>query len=342
MIWRRFRSAASRQAPVREAALDTSAMRSQLVEIWSREHSDAAECSLIVPIYNGARFLSESLPAVLGQAGIVCDILISDDCSEDGSLDAVLEQAKRYTGPHNVRVFRTSQPAVCEHMPLLAAASRFDRIVQAHQDDVSDPGRARALVSALTGDVKLVTSVARFATATGIREPTQEDVESLKDYAEFGALLIDGRHLIKGACYGMHRDLFRCFPPLSWDYLSHGHDILLFIRAHIIGHWEILFSPLLTVGEHPEQGFRQLIDWQDSATMKFDFALRGLAVLKAAETDLRFAHEAGFADKAATAKLEARLEEVRRHFLDALVTNRELAIKRGFRLSWTKRKGRLA
>jgi hypothetical protein len=295
-------------------------MRSHLIEVYSQERSAKAECSIVVPVYNGARFLSDSIPSVLGQSDIVCDILISDDCSDDGSLEAVVARA---------------------NMPLLVAASRCDRIVQAHQDDVSDPRRASVLTSALTGKAKLVTSVARVRTATDLKEPTKKAVAALKKNADFRALLVDGRGVIRGACYGMHRDLFRCFPPLSWDYLSHGHDVLLYIRARIIGRCGIIYSPLLTVGEHSERGFYQLIDRQDSATSQFDFALRRLAILKAAQADLTFAEAAGLVDATRRQKVGDLLDEVRHHFLDVLVTNRELAIQRGFRLSWTKRVGRL-
>jgi hypothetical protein len=341
MIWRRLMSAIDRQGPLHGNVLDTSAMRSNLIEVYSQERSNAVECSVIVPIYNGARFLSDSIPAVLGQSDIICDILISDDCSEDGSLDAVLGWVKRYSGPHNVRVYRTSRPAVCEHMPLLVAASRSDRIIQAHQDDVSDPRRARVLTSALTGEVKLVTSVARLRTAAGVKEPSSDAIESLRKKASFKAFLRRSRGVMAGARYGMHRDIFRCFPALSWDYLSHGHDVLLHIRAHMIGRCEIVYEPLLTIGVHPDQGSFQLFDKQDQATRDFDFALRRLAILKAARADLDFAHAAGFVDAERRQTIDKRLNEARRYFVDALVTNRELAIQRGFRLSWTRRVGRL-
>lgn len=316
-------------------------MRSHLIEVYSQERSAEAECSIVVPIYNGSRFLPDSIPSVLGQDEIICDILISDDCSEDGSLDAVLGWVRRYSGPHSVRVYRTSEPAVSEHTPLLVRASRSNRIIQAHQDDISEPGRARVLASALTGKVKLVTSVARVRTATNVKEPSAKAIESIRENANFSALLVRGRGVIRGACYGMHRDIFQSFPALSWDYLSHGHDILLYIRAHMIGRYEIIYSPLLTVGEHPEQGWNQLIDRQDPATATFDFALRRLGILRAAQADLDFAHTAGFVDAGRRQTIDKQLNEARQYFVDTLVTNRELAIQRGFRLCWTRRVGRL-
>jgi hypothetical protein len=139
----------------------------------------------------------------------------------------------------------------------------------------------------------------------------------------------------------MHRDLFECFPPLSWDYLSNGHDVLLHIRAHIIGRCEIIFSPLLTVGEHPGRALYQLIDSQDQATSTFDFALRNLAILRVAQADLDFAHTAGLIDAERRQAIGNALNDVREYLVDALVTNRELAIKRGFRLGWARRVGRL-
>jgi hypothetical protein len=316
-------------------------MRSRLVEVYAQERSGGADCSIVVPIYNGARFLRRSIPAVLGQADIVCDILISDDCSEDGSLDVVLRLVKAYSGPHGVRVFRTSEPAVCEHMPLLVAESRSSRIIQAHQDDVSDPKRARALASTLSGKVKLVTSASRIRSGRHVREPTAQTLAFLRNNANFPTLLANGWGLIRGAAYGMHRDIFERFPPLSWDYLSHGHDMLLYVRAHVLGRCRIIFSPLLTIGDHPDRGYYQLVDRQDSATTAFDAALRILAVLRTARSELDLAWEAGLVEQARKTVIEAQLDETRRYALEKLVTNRELAIRRGFRLSWTRRAGRL-
>jgi hypothetical protein len=318
-----------------------SAMRSRLVEVYSQERSARAECSVIVPAYNGARFLADAIPSVLGQTDIACDILISDDCSEDGSLDVILGLVRDYSGPHNVRVYRTSGPAVCEHMPLLVAASRSDRIIQAHQDDVSEPRRARVLASALAGGVKLVTSIGRIRTDTALKQLSAKAVASLRKNANFASLLVNGQGVVKGGCYGMHRDIFRRFPALSWDYLTHGHDVLLYVRAHLIGRCRIIYSPLLTIGDHPERGFYQLVDRQDPATTAFDFALRKVAILGVALSELDQAHAAGLVDAPRKETIGKLLDDTRRHFVDTLVANRELAIQRGFRLSWTKRTGRL-
>ncbi len=315
-------------------------MRSQLVEVYAQTRGTKFDCSIVVPVWNGTGFLADSIPSVLRQIGVACDVLISDDCSDDDSLETILSLVKTYHGPHSVRVYRTSLRAINEHIPLLAAESRSERIIQAHQDDIADPERAKVLVLALSGRVKLVTSVARLQSASGLSEPTADVIESIRRNDTFKAYLMSGQGVMGGARYGMHRDIFDKFPQLSWDYLSGGQDILLHIRAHILGGCKTIFTPLLTIGDHPARGSRRLFDNQNSATRAFDFALRRLAILGAALTDLDAARNAGLVEAARARKIAKQLRQARRFFTDALVKNRELAIQRGYRSSWIKGEAR--
>ncbi len=312
------------------------AMRSQLIEVYSQERSAPCDCSVVVPVYNGTPFLGKSIPAVLGQTDVVCDIVISDDCSSDGSLEAVLGLVRPYTGPHSIRVFRTSKPAPSEHIPLLVAVSRCDRIIQAHQDDVSYPGRARVLTTALSGDVKLVTSIARLRTASSVTEPSAEAVKSLRENNRFESYLMGGQGVMGGARYGMHRDIFDRFPVLSWDHLSSGQDILLHIRAHILGSCRVIYYPLLTIGDHPDRISHSLFDKQSQVTWDADFALRRIVILSVALGDLEFACNAGSVDVKRAKKIARKLRKARGAFVKELVKGRELAIQQGFRLSWTR------
>ena len=152
---------------------------------------------------------------------------------------------------------------------------------------------------------------------------------------------MNGQGVMGGARYGMHRDIFDRFPMLSWDYLSGGQDIILHIRAHMIGGCKTILSPLLTIGDHPERTSYRLFDNQDRATRGFDFALRRLAILNAALKDLNYVREAGIISAERAKKIGRQIRKARRSFVDTLVTNRELAIQKGFRLSWTKPEAQL-
>lgn len=311
-------------------------MRSRLIEVYAQDRGGRPDCSVAVPVYNGAPFLRDSIGSVLNQSEATCDILISDDGSDDGSLETILEIVRPYNGPHSVRVFRTEVPAVVEHMPLLVEASRCDHIIQAHQDDMSDPGRAAFLSRMLAGKARLVTSVARVRKGDTVTAPAAATVAALRANSKFKAYLMSGQGIMGGARYGMHRDIFRLFPPLSWDHLSHGQDILLHIRAKMIGACKVVYQPLLTIGDHAARGSYAMFDKQDDATWQFDFSLRRITILSVALKDLAFAKAAGSVPEKRAAKLEKRLVAARLAFLDSLAASREQAIQRGFKLSWVK------
>ena len=311
-------------------------MRSRLIEVYEQERPGAQDCSIVVPVYNGARFLRESLGAVLAQSGVTCDIIISDDGSDDGSLETILDIVRPYAGPHSVRVFRTDVPAIVENVPLLVAASRCTAIVQAHQDDVSDPERALVLSQRLAGKARLATSVARIRKDGRTSEPSRGALASLRKSSSFGALLRTGGGVIAGARYGMHRDLFRLFPPLDAEHLSHGHDVLLYMRAKMLGACKIVYRPLITIGDHPDRGSHRMFDRQDPATRRFDFSLRRMVVLTVALKDLAHVEATGDVPPERAARIRRRLTAARLHFVDELASQRELAIQRGFRLTWTK------
>ena len=42
--------------------------------------------SVLLPMYNGERYLAEQVRSILGQEGVDVRLLIVDDCSRDGSL----------------------------------------------------------------------------------------------------------------------------------------------------------------------------------------------------------------------------------------------------------------
>lgn len=311
-------------------------MRTELIEVYDQVRQDPPDCSIVVPVYNGVRFLRESLVSVIGQTGIVCEILISDDGSDDGSLEEVLAIIRPYAGPHSIRVYRTSAPAIVDNMPLLVHASRTDCIIQAHQDDVSDPDRAFTLRRRLKGRAKLVTSVARTRKAGVVSGPSAATMAKLRAGTTFKGLVENGQGVISGARYAMHRDLFQLFPPLSGEHLSHGHDVLLYVRAKMLGACKIIRRPIITIGDHPGRGSRQLFDRQDAATRGFDFALRRLVILSVALRDLAHVVATGAITAERAERIGARLAAMRAAYLDALVANREAAIGRGFRLAWTK------
>ena len=53
--------------------------------------------SVVMCTYNGERFLREQMDSILAQTYPIHEIIISDDCSTDGTIDILREYAAKHT-----------------------------------------------------------------------------------------------------------------------------------------------------------------------------------------------------------------------------------------------------
>lgn len=111
--------------------------------------NEKTEMSILMPIWNCEEFIESALNSVLGQTGIVVEILISDDASSDGTyaLAKKTVQAWINTRPllHRVLLRRNIERQGRLHFNQLASFASHDIMFEAHGDDVSLPERARIL-----------------------------------------------------------------------------------------------------------------------------------------------------------------------------------------------------
>ncbi len=73
--------------------------------------ADSCERPLVtfyVITYNQARFVREAVESALAQTYSPIEILLSDDCSTDGTFEIIQETVKGYSGPHTVILNRNT------------------------------------------------------------------------------------------------------------------------------------------------------------------------------------------------------------------------------------------
>jgi len=308
----------------------------ELAQLYERRQAGALDCSILVPVFNGARFIAESLPTVFAQQDVRAEILISDDCSSDDSLERVLELARAYKGAHDVVVLKTTARAEFEHMPMLAARARCEVLIAAHQDDVAYPARSRSLLNAMRREgVKLVSSIADYRQDGRKLPPSQELLQQVRGFKTGEPFLYNGYDVIIGSRFAMHADLFRLFPRLERAYLTGGLDVLLPIRALMLGEIARIERPLLQCELHDERWSTKLWDAQRPETAVFGYAMRRLAVLECALQEVAQAHKDGHVSAERHQHLVRWLRRARAFFAAELVKAREGLIRAGFTLSWT-------
>ena len=135
-------------------------------------HPQAApKVSVIVPIYNQAQFIRETVESVLGQDHPNIELVLSDDGSTDGTSDMLREYAER--DPSRVKVVASEQNT--------GIAGAFNRALDAHTgeyiawlggDDVMLPGKLSRQVAALAR------APTRSAAATTRRSSTRPPARS--------------------------------------------------------------------------------------------------------------------------------------------------------------------
>lgn len=121
--------------------------------------------TVAIPTYNGAVHLAEALSSILRQEDIAFDLIISDDHSDDDTLEVVRATAgaRAQIDAHGERLGLAGNWNRC------AALCRTPFLAIFHQDDVMKPGHLRAHVDTLAADdrVGLVASASEVIDERG-------------------------------------------------------------------------------------------------------------------------------------------------------------------------------
>lgn len=99
--------------------------------------------------YNQEKYIREAVEGALAQTYAPLEIILSDDCSEDGTFEIMQTMAAAYRGPHRVILRRNEinlQTAL--HVQAAANVMSGELMVVAAGDDVSLPERVEQLVRA--------------------------------------------------------------------------------------------------------------------------------------------------------------------------------------------------
>ena len=106
--------------------------------------------SVVIPTYNGARFIHEALASVFAQTALPQEIIVVDDCSTDGTAEIVERIGQ--SAPVPVRLFRQTKnsggPAHPINLGVRAAKGKYIAVLD--QDDVLVPDKIERQTRALS------------------------------------------------------------------------------------------------------------------------------------------------------------------------------------------------
>lgn len=200
--------------------------------------------TLLVIAYRMRDTIAEALHSALAQT-YPCEIIVSDDTSGDGTLDAARAAAR--TDPR-VQLRSTARNlGLCAHLNELVRLAHGDIVVCMAGDDVAYPNRVQSLVAAFVANpaAQLVGSSVDDVDAGGALLASA--VRGLPERVDQRWLLRRGKLVtVLGASMAFRRELVADLPPLAGTV----EDNILTLRAALLGDCLCLPQPLLKYRLH--------------------------------------------------------------------------------------------
>lgn len=205
--------------------------------------------TFVVVAYRQERFIAEAVQSALAQTYSPLQVVLSDDCSPDGTFATMEALASEYRGPHEVKLHRSRcNRGVTSHLNDLLEITSGRLVVFQAGDDVSEPERTEMLVHrwvslgqpacSLFSKYKEISENGEVL-GTGGGEPFRSETswQRLADHDRrvFGSY--------PGCTQAFTREAFEFFGPLPADIVQ--EDICLQLRSAILGGVGFVDEPLV-------------------------------------------------------------------------------------------------
>lgn len=105
--------------------------------------------SVVMSVFNGARYLRDAIESVLAQEGVDFEVVVVDDGSRDGSPEIVAELARH---DERLRLVRQENSGLTKALARACSEARGRYIARQDDDDLSAPGRLAKQAAALEAD----------------------------------------------------------------------------------------------------------------------------------------------------------------------------------------------
>jgi glycosyltransferase involved in cell wall biosynthesis len=212
------------------------------------KHMDSADnrplITLAIFAYNQKHLVAEAVKGALSQTYSPLEIIISDDCSTDGTLEVIKKSIYQYKGPHEVIVrCNDSNLGISGHINEVMKSARGELLVAAAGDDISFPDRVQRTVDAYLESNKKAYSI--YGKALLIDEKGMSMRKVIPDTPRDLSLNYFGKRVrfVEGSTHAWHRDIFDIFGPMDTKVVS--EDVVIPFRALLLGSISFIDKPLI-------------------------------------------------------------------------------------------------
>jgi glycosyltransferase involved in cell wall biosynthesis len=207
--------------------------------------------SVVVITYNGARYIGDQVQSIIRQTRAPEEIIISDDASNDDTVERARSALRSWHGQSHVRIARRNV-GVSANLQAGLEEATGDVVMLADQDDIWWPQRVERQMAAIENDpsVAAVFCDADLVDAEGhavgarLWEREGFSVKQRRIWARDPAAVLLGGQVVTGATLALRRELLDVVLPLP---TSGWHDswialVTVFSGAEMLALPEALLS----------------------------------------------------------------------------------------------------
>ena len=195
--------------------------------------------------YNQEHYVREAMEGAFSQTYQPLEIVISDDCSTDGTFRIIEEMTEKYAGPHKLVVNRNSENlGLIGHINRITSLSSGELIVYGAGDDISLPNRTEKLVERYLASgrtASLIHSSVYLIDVSGKRLGTRLP-PVISGSMDLGKMALSGA-LIIGATTSFTRKIEDTFGPIQYSKCI--EDLVMGFRSALTGGLEYIPEPLI-------------------------------------------------------------------------------------------------
>jgi glycosyltransferase involved in cell wall biosynthesis len=232
--------------------------------------------------YNQENYIREAVEAALAQDYPNLEIIISDDCSVDGTLDVIQSIANEYCGAHTLRIVRNeTNMGIGPHVSNVGMLASGELVVVAAGDDFSVSERVSRIVDTWCANGK---PEGALHSAVCVRHKNGEVAVSRgagsvpeKSTLEY-FVKNDFRGLFFGSAAAYTKSVFTKFLPIQ----SAFEDVALTFRALLIGRVIYVDGELVKYNINESSVTRPLRIWERSRARKwFEYLCQNIEGMEA-------------------------------------------------------------
>jgi glycosyltransferase involved in cell wall biosynthesis len=211
--------------------------------------TDAPRVTFALFAYNQEAYIREAVEATLAQVYPNLEIVISDDCSTDGTFRVITESVRGYAGPHTVLIRKNERNmGLASHISCVMRLVSGELVVAAAGDDVSYPFRTQRLVDQWLIDGKRSGSIFSYVDSVDHKGRIRYNIRS----AQVDSHRVTDRDVrvaewfcvgTLGCAHAWSRDVFDVFGDLD-NRIIH-EDISIPLRSMMVGSVTYVHEPLV-------------------------------------------------------------------------------------------------